>query len=182
MAADRDIFVDVFEEIVDAVRAEYDPTNDLEPYYMPGHPREIANRLNLKDRDSVEKFQKWPLIYLLTDIKQSHGEFKNVLYELDSITVYIINPTNKNYTTPERIENVFKPILYPIYNILLDKINESRAIAKNSVDINHDHYDRYGWGNETVYGSEGLIFNQYLDAMELVFNNMQVYKEVNQCQ
>lgn len=237
MAVDRDIFVDVFGEIVDEIRAtgtitnsseisgvytitstntlsedeyitilsvDYKVTNvstsgftitattgidfigetwqALAPYYMYGHPLEIANRLNLKDRLAVEKFKKWPLIYLRTDVNQKHGEYKNILYEIDAFTIYIISPTISTYTTPERIENIFIPILYPLYNTLLDKIELSRVIARNNIGISHNHYDRYGWGNETVYGNEGLIFNQYLDAMEIIFNNTQVYKNNDTCQ
>lgn len=237
MAVDRDIFVDVFGEIVDSMRTvgaitassevsgvytltsantfnalesvkinsvDYviksatadnftikaetgldftgDAWQSLAPYYMYGHPREIENRLNLKGESKVNKFRQWPLIYLRTDIKQSHGEYKNILYELDSFTVYIITPTKSTYTSPEKVENIYKPILYPLYNDLLDKMKVSRAIAKNGVGIDHDHYDRYGWGNETEYGNDGLIFSRYLDAMEVVFNNIRIYEDTNKCQ
>ena len=148
MAVDRDIFVDVFGDVVDTMRftgtisdsievsgvytltsvnsfnaRESIVINDvnyliisatpsefvieastgldftgetwksLAPYYMYGHPREIVNRLNLKNRSAVDKFRNWPLIYLRTDIEQNHGQYKNILYEIPSFTVYIINPT-----------------------------------------------------------------------------------------
>ena len=62
------------------------------------------------------------------------------------------------------------------------QVVRDRGIAKNSIGVNHSHFDRYGWGNETVYGSEGLIFNQYLDAIELTFNDTQIYRSNDTCQ
>ena len=110
--ADRRFFVDIFDEIVAEVRSDYDEVNTpvKEPYYMYGHAREIANRLDLKDRLAVEKFGKFPLIWLVTDLQETAGEFKDVLYELAPFRVFIIDSTKATYTSEERTEKTFKPI------------------------------------------------------------------------
>jgi len=185
MATDRAFFVDVFGDIVSAVRAEYDPKTlpevPLEPYYIYGHPREIASRLSLKDQDAVDKFRKFPLIALITDLKQSHGQNQAIDYELDPFTVVIVTSTKPTYNSEERTELSFKPILYPIYNLLIQKIIDSKVIATPENLVDHDHEDRYAWGAQSVYGNTGLIFNEYLDAIEITFNNIQVYRSAK-CQ
>ena len=41
--------VDIFADIVAEVRKAYDPANLEQPYYMHGHPVEIATILSEKD-------------------------------------------------------------------------------------------------------------------------------------
>jgi hypothetical protein len=180
--ADSKYFVDVFGDIVSAVRAEYDEANNLEPYYMYGHPREIANRLSLKDKSQVQKFQKYPLIVLLQDFQESHGDTNyNYDYTLP-ITALIVTKTRPTYTSEERYENTFKPILYPIYELLIEKINISEDIITQSIEtIEYTKTDRLFWGAASTYSNEGLIFNDNLDAIELNFTGLQISRD-NTCQ
>lgn len=181
--ADRKYFVDVFGEIVTAVRAAYDLTNGLEPYYIYGHPREIANRLSLKNKSGTLKYQKYPLVALLQDFQESHGDTLVTDYSL-SFTVIIVVSTNKNYTSEERYTNTFKPILYPIYELLIKEIDLSEYLL--TVDeglVEHTKTDRLFWGAEGIYSNDGLIFNDNLDAIEINFTNIQVSKDVfKECQ
>ena len=181
MAADRDYFIDVFEEIVAAVRLEYDTVNNLEPYFTYGHPREIANKLSLKDQNAVDKFRKWPLIALITDLEQNFNDDPNIYYELSPFTVLIVVNTIKTYTSEERTVNTLKPILYPIKKLLIEKIIESKAIYAPRQKIKYKQIDKYGWGNETVYGNTGLIFNSFLDAIEITPSEIKVYPNQYEC-
>jgi hypothetical protein len=174
--------VDVFDDIVAAVRAEYDTTNNLEPYYIYGHPREIANRLALKDQDSVDKFRKFPLIVLIVDVEESHGNDDTRIDYTTSPTLLIVTNTQPTYTSEERYDNTFKPTLYPIYELLVSKMNESPSLHTQSTDdIIYTKIDRLFWGSATVNGNEGLIFNDFLDAIELNFSDLNIIKD-NECQ
>lgn len=178
MSADRRYFVDIFSDIVDAVREEYDPTNDLQPYYIYGHPREIANKLSLKDRSKEDKFKKFPLVALLTDFTEGHGESLADDYNL-SVRCIIVTNTNKNYVSDERYENTFKPILYPIYELLLKKVALSPALKTVSQGlIAHEKTDRLYWGAAGIYGNDGLIFNENLDAIDVNFTDLTVLADV----
>lgn len=149
----------------------------LAPYYIYGHYREISNRLDLKSKGAVDKFRIWPLVVLILDLKEKHDESHNYDYSLDSISIYIVKPTlDKTATSPTRKETVFEPILYPLYWDLIDAIKSSKAISAPDNLLGHDKYDRYGWGNETTYGNDGLIFNKWLDAIQVDTSEIKVYK------
>jgi hypothetical protein len=229
---DRRYFVDVFEDIVDAMRASgtitasneasgtYTLTSDnsfkalesvkinsvdylitsatstefvieaatgldfvgetwraLAPYYIYGHYNEIAIRLDLKSKNAVDKFRLSPLVVLILDLKEKHDESHNYDYSLDGISIYCITLTpDKTATSPTRKITVFEPILYPMYWELIDKIKESRDISTPNNLLPHDKYDRYGWGNSTVYGNDGLIFNKWFDAIQIDTSEIKVYK------
>jgi len=178
--ADRKYFVDVFSDVVAEVRAEYDPINNLQPYYMFGHPKEIAHRLTLKEKGSL-KFNKYPLIALLTDFEETHMQTQDISYSV-SPTILILNPTNKNYNSEERYINTFKTILYPIYELLIDKIAESKIISTKSRLISHTKIDRLYWGVNGINGNEGLIFNDILDGIELNIDTLDIYIKASSCE
>lgn len=232
MATDRRFFVDVFEDIVNAMRATgtitassevsgvYTLTSDnvfnsmesvkindvdylitsatstkfvinavtgqdftsdtwqaLAPYSDYGHYREVANRLNLKSTGEVDKFRLWPLIVLIFDIEEDYDNDFNYNYSLSPANFIIVTPTSdKTDTTPLRMENVFRPTLYPLYWDFIEKIKESKAISTPNNLLSHKKYDRPGYGNETKYGNDGLIFNEHLDAIQLTVPDLKVYK------
>jgi len=177
MATDRTYFVDLFGEIISRVRAEYDTLNDpaLEPYYMYGHPTEMAKRLSFKDRRAVDKFRKFPLVGLITDFEEKHGESPDVLYSVSS-SVIIVDKTDKNYISDARYVNTFKPILYPIYKLLISKLIDSAEFKTPTNLVEHNKTDRLFWGANGIYGNEGVIFNEHLDAIQIDFTDLKIYK------
>lgn len=149
----------------------------LAPYYIYGHYREIAARLNLKSQGAIDKFRIWPLIVLILDLKEAHDEDYNYDYSITDVSIFIVIPTiDKTATSPERKESIFKPTLYPLYWDLIDKIKEAKDVSVPTGLFRHDKFDRYGWGNETVYGNNGLIFNEFLDAIQINTSDIKVYK------
>jgi len=55
------------------------------PYYMYGHRRELANRLLEKDKDSVFKYQKYPLVALRLDTPEEYA---------DGVVTFTLNVAN----------------------------------------------------------------------------------------
>ena len=155
----------------------------LEPYYLYGHPVEITHRLALKDGHQTEKFQKYPLVFLLTDFEESHGESLIQEYVV-SPTILIIHKTDKNYIAPERYENVFKPVLYPYYESLKFYIHKSPGLITIDGDlVQHTKTDRLYWGAGGTYGNEGLIFNNHLDAIEINLSDLIISSDIlGKCQ
>lgn len=184
MAADRRYFVDIIGDVVSNVRAEYDPIDNEKPYYMWGHYKEIAQRLDFNENsNSVLKFKNWPLIVLMTDIEQSHGNNLIIDYTVNNAKLFIVNQANKNDLAYERKTKNFEPILYPIYELFISKLLLSSDILSPENVIEHDHIDRYAWGSQSIYGNDALIFNDYTDAIELDLNNIEVIKPNNRrCQ
>lgn len=153
----------------------------LAPYAMYGHTIEIVKRLDLKSKDSIEKFEKFPLIWMITDLKESSGDNYNYLYSIDTPRFFIVNSTNKLYTSPQRLTNNFKPILQPIYENFIEAILDYRIIDTPTNEIEIEKYNRYSWGAESAQGNTGLIFNDWLDAIEFIPKEINVFKKSTNC-
>ena len=150
----------------------------LAPYYIYGHPLEIANRLLGKDKGKEKKWRKYPLIALFQDFTEDHSDNFIIDYTLP-FSIIIAYNTKKTYISEERYTNTFKPILYPLYEDLLTYMTKSPALYENRKDrIEHNKIDRLFWGANGVYGNEGLIFNDNLDAIEVNFDGAEVIKDV----
>jgi len=174
--ADTRYFVDIMSEIVAAVRAEYDTTSvpsPVFPVYIHDHPVKVANRLVERDHNKTLKFQKYPLITLFEDFIQKDGGFEHA-YLVDC-TILILDYSEKTRNSDERYEQVIKPILHPIYELLLQSIEDSKYIETNGVEsIDKDMYIRPAWGEEGKYGNVGLIFNDNTDGIQINLRDLKV--------
>ena len=177
--AESKYIVDMFDDIVSRVRALYDTDNNLQPYYDHGHPISIRNKLTAKDGNKVYKFRKYPLVALIQDIPEAHLQDLAFAYEFTP-RVVILAPTDKNYTEQERYTNVFKTILYPIYELLINEVLDYELFYFDSY-VAHEKYDRVYWGTSNIFGNEATGFNDYLDGIELIFEPIKVkrYKETS---
>lgn len=168
-------------DVVARVRADYDAENGLEPYYIYGHPIEIAQRLSIKDQSDINRYRKYPLIALITDFTETHGNTIDYDYTAP-FKLLIVGSTKPEYTSEERYEATFKPVLYPIYSLLIEKLFESPYTAIVDPDlIEHQKIDRLFWGRNTENGNVGLVFNDFLDAIELNFEPIKILK-TNPCE
>lgn len=150
--------VDLFDSIVKSM--------DVPVNYQFGHPIEINETLVNLSKISTNP-ERFPLICLLTDINEAKGERFGIDSEV-SLHIIIAQLTDKNYTALERMENNFKPTLYPIYTELLTKIARSKYFTQSTPElIQHTKTDRLMWGKVGVNGNEGLIFTDALDCIEL---------------
>jgi hypothetical protein len=173
--------VDMFEEIVANVRAKYDEANNLEPYFDYGHILDILSKLTAKDDNDVNKFRKYPLICLILDQKETHGTSVNYQYTF-APRLLIVTSTQKEYTSQDRTNNTFKPILYPIYDLLIEEVKKYKYFGFEPRSLwPHDKYDRYSWGASEIFGNVGVIFNDYLDGIEIISENINVYKQASNC-
>lgn len=138
----------------------------LMPFYMFGHRLEISKRLTEKDKDKVYKKQKYPLIALRMDIQESVS--KGVWSY--TLNLAIINYTDKKWNAEERMENIFKPVLYPIYERLMRELQFSGLFfwPGNQDYPEHTKIDRPFWGTENQEGNVKNIFNDPIDAIEIL--------------
>lgn len=143
----------------------------LEPYYDYGHVLSILSKLQAKS-GREDKFQRYPLIMLIQDIEEDHLNDLAVSYTL-SPRVVILATTDKNYTEQERYTNVFKPILYPIWELLIDEI-QNYQYFKFTGYVEFKKIDRVHWGTSSIFGNEASIFNDYLDGIELLFEPINI--------
>jgi hypothetical protein len=175
MIEDSRIFVDVMESIVESVRIEYAKlpvSNDAdEPYYLYGHYQSIADELIKKSLVPATRGKKYPLILLGIDPEYRETKINDMQYEV-SCNLWIIEETKQAWFTTERFDNVFKPILYPLRNLLEKAIFESKYVSSRLVDIKPDWDIIPYWGTQTVQGSDSQIIDDPLDAMKCKLNNL----------
>lgn len=149
--------VDELQVIVDRLNAK-NPI-DQEVFYMYGHPKEIAARLQELTNGITTGEKKYPLIALFTDIPIEKGTTnKEGIAKLNLIIATLTEP---ELTAPERQERNFVPVLYPIYQELLEQLCLHPQFFFKDREVTHTKIDRFFWGT----ADQG--FNDYIDAIEL---------------
>ena len=130
-------------------------------YYMYGHPKEIAIRLQELSNSPTEGNKKFPLIILFTDIiidKSLVG-----FYRSTSLRMLIANFTLAEYTSVQRTEINFKPILHPIKKELINQIDRHDRFTYED-ELTYKETDMYYYGSQI---NDKNIFNDRIDAIEL---------------
>jgi hypothetical protein len=130
-------------------------------YYMYGHPMEIANRLQELSNSPTEGHKKFPLIILFTDITID----KSILgfYGSTSLRMLVANFTLAEYTSVQRTEINFKPILHPINKELIKQIERHGQFTYEN-ELTYKETDMYYYGSQI---NDKNIFNDRIDAIEL---------------
>jgi len=162
------VIVDEIGKVVERMRGSGET-----PYYLYGHRLEIANRLLEKDKDKVLQFKKYPLVALRQDIDEQYSNGM-VTYNLN---IAILEFTDKNYTSEQRYEKVFKPILYPLYAKFFIALRQSGFMWPGWQDMPpHVKIDRPFWGVAQQDKNVRSIFADPLDAIEIV--NLKISKRL----
>lgn len=178
------IVVDIFRDIVANVSAKlltqlqaHDPKIEA-VNYLHGHPIEIIETLGQKDKSATLRFQKYPLVALFQDFSEDHGTIG--LDSTVSLNIIIARATKPAYKADERYTENFKPVLYPIYQELLQQIVYSKAFLKyGATTLPHTKIDRLYWGREGLYKNDGNVFNDFLDCIEI--KNLQLKLNLKNC-
>lgn len=136
------------------------------PFYLYGHRVEIANRLLEKDLQSTLKYKKYPLVALRMDTTE---QLDRGVIDF-SLNAALIMQTDRNWNAEERYTNVFKPILYPMYASFMKQLrNAGLFMWESAKDLpKHTKIDRPYWGVEGKEGNTANLFNDPLDAIELI--------------
>lgn len=131
--------------------------------YMHGHPVEIIKILAEFDQSGTQlKYNRYPLIAVFQDFDEQpvNGTMQG------NLQIVIAMQTKPEFTAAERTNVTFKPILYPLYELLLRKIKLHKSILA-TYTIDHTKYDRVFWGSISNADGTYNMFNDYLDAIEL---------------
>jgi hypothetical protein len=146
------------------------------PYYMYGHRLEINNRLVQKSKGDF-KYQLYPLIALRMDFEE---DIDNGLIKYN-LNLAILNRTEKNYNAEERYTNVFKPILYPLYEAFMDKLKKAGIFQwdGNYTLPPHTKIDRPYYGTSSEEQNVKNIFSDTLDAIEII--GLKLSQRIKRC-
>jgi len=177
--------VDDIGAVVEAVRNQTnkpwssnpsDPNLAEKPYYMYGHRLEINNRLVAKSKGDY-KYQLYPLIALRMDFEE---EVTGGLWSYN-LNLAILNRTEKHYNAEERYTNVFKPILYPLYEAFMNKLKIAGKFQWEGVQTlpPHTKIDRPYYGTSSEEQNVKNIFSDTLDAIEIL--NLRITSRIKRC-
>jgi hypothetical protein len=141
-------------------------TNIIGIDYQYGHVQELLETLSQMTKSKEEYLKKYPLAWLVQDFEEVRGD--GAYYSDVSLNIIIAHQTNKDYKITDRMANVFKPVLYPIYYTFLQELASSKWIVQGSIDsIEHTKIDRSYWGSNPVDGNKGNVLTDYVDAIEI---------------
>lgn len=170
--------VDIIGELVAQVSAQLTAQlQAMQPsitgvHYLHGHPLEIVTTLAERDGSDTLMFQKYPLVCLFQDTPEEMNPGIGI-HERTRLNLAIVNWTEPSYKAPERYAINFKPILYPIYESLMEAIRLSPQIMLEDQRVKHTKTDRLQWGTRRA----GEKMGDFLDAIEITNLNLSIYIE-----
>lgn len=158
------ILVNLFDDMINQVR--FDLMNDgyfdnvQKPYFHYGTTLNMINELLSKDNAHVDKF---PLVYLSQPFTEDYNTDNLSTLFNATVEVFIINHTDPNHTILDRYNEVFEPILYPIYESLMNNITHYRGFMFDlKTPPRHSKEDLPHWGD-----GQKNFDNDFVDAIRI---------------
>jgi len=117
MSIDFKYFPDIFADLIERVKPRL---VGLDVVFEYGTFLELMNRCQLRDNNQI---QKYPLVWLEWDKENNQQVWiEPCMYKITP-RFYICSLTDLDSTTQERYDNTLKPVLYPIFDLIMDEIN-----------------------------------------------------------
>ena len=135
--------------------------------FMFGHPIELKNILASMDKSASQKGLRYPVVMLFPDIVKSKSSVKGGYNDV-TLNMIIAMTTDQTFTTAQRINKNFKPILRPIYEALICEIARCGYFHVQSTrQILGCDQEHMFWGKPEGQGGAGNYFNDFIDAIEI---------------
>ena len=167
--------------VVDEVAKLVERTSKLygsDVFFFHGHIREISNELIERSKTAEYRSQKYPCIMLLQDFAEVRNS--NNPWNVEArLQLLIVAVSDNTYAAPTRLEKVYKPTLYPIYDAFITALKKSPSILSIPItNIQHEKIDRLSMTsafNEAAL-SQGIktLFNDHLDGIEIRNLNLKI--------
>lgn len=156
-------------EVMDNVRAEV--LADLQAVdstittvnYMYGNWKELQKRMNAKVTNPTMNEVRFPVVMLIEDITIDQRN-SNVFGKVN-LNIVIATSTKEEYSSAQREELKFAPILRPIYYSLRKHLSKHKALTfRTERQVQSKYTERKYWGMDD--NSKNAL-NDYIDAIEL---------------
>lgn len=146
------------------------------PFYFYGNKVDINKQLIQRDKDASTKTKKYPAIMLRLP---SPKEMGSGLVHCN-INLAILDVTKNDWTSDDRFENVVRPILYPLYELFLDRLKKNGFMWEHGKTYPyHTQREVLYYGTEGSKGNEAHTFESPLDAIELI--NLKINYTFKKC-
>jgi hypothetical protein len=129
--------------------------------YQYGYIEELNQTLKQWEQSRQYSELKFPLIWFAEPFDTTRGTVG--IYGIAEVNIFIINTTTKNWKAEERMENNYKPFLYPIYRELLNQFTKTAVFSHITVeDIPHRVTKGYYWGED-----QKSVLNDAVDCLKI---------------
>lgn len=130
--------------------------------FQYGYVHELNETLIAYSKTKDHSILKFPLFWVAQPFTVDHGDM-GYYGTINNFRAFIIMETSRNYKAEERMEKVFKPIIYPIYWEWLTQLKKSKVFKIQAIEtLRHSTTDRYYWGND-----QQSVLNDIVDVMEI---------------
>ena len=133
--------------------------------YLYGSQREVQKQLMEWSSDPLMKEEKYPCVIMFTPIDQTRGEDGIKLITATTVDMVIVTNTEKDYHSWERVQQTYKPILWPIYELLIAEMLSSGLFSFSNYRVQHGYKDLFYYS--ATPAAEQNTFAAVLDAVEL---------------
>lgn len=153
----------------------YDPTSNVPPFFFNGRRKEVVNKVS--DLEKFNSVKVFPMIALNGDYQYTR---RGTLIDY-KLNLLIAVSTTSELSTEEREANNYIPILYPAYEKFIDYFGKIGLFMWDaSTDLKsppHQPINRYYYGTNDSDGNLKNMFNEPVDAIELV--NFEFTRDTN---
>ena len=159
-------------DFVGTIAAEIGVTN-----YQHGSFKSIQKYLMESLKNKKARSERFPILAFITQDKVDNVEaFPNWETEYP-LRIIIADLTSPRYSNQERLDNVFKPVLIPIYNAFIDSL---RNFSKNAFrELPHKRKDHFYYSVSDDKPANQFAFQ--LDAIELTDLNININFRESEC-
>lgn len=151
------------------------PTPDnweLALYFETGHRLELHKKYTNKAKSVNKKIQEYPLFWLYSDTEKRPSNYEDAAFET-TLQAALVDFSELNLYENERIDNNFKPVLYPLLEIINEAFNtlpnKAKFVTPYGIDkeINFSLFDRPFFGS---FDKSQNVLPQITDAIEFSVN------------
>jgi hypothetical protein len=137
-------------------------------YFDYGKLKEVTRKLTQLDGGITTKNKKYPLVWLVMNYAEDYGN-TDEFCELNDVTIMICTLTDPSSYTSARVEANFIPVLYPIYDALVQELGDSYFFEDTGLlDFEHTKIDCPYWNEDAGIGDGKYNqFNDFIDAIQI---------------
>ncbi len=166
--------------IYEAIESVVDKINETKSLNLIfGSAKEVQQTLVEWSKSPSKKNSKYPCLIVFTPITVPREQSERVDDGVVAVDMVIVTNTKKTYKVSKRIEMVYEPVLWPLYELLIETIKLSDKFDNPSNGlIAHQTTDRFYYSPTPA--ADQNVFAAVLDAIEI--NDMELKLRVlNKC-
>lgn len=164
------IIEEVFTAIVAAVAAKL-----IRPVYSHYEDIKELNTTLINYNESPEKFdKKYPLILMKQPVTMVTSKLIQIFGEIPELVMFIITGSDTEYTTQERIDKNYTPIVEPILYELKKQMVLNPAFLGYASQLQCQATKYPFWGEQ-----QKSVLNDPVDVMKVRFTNLKIQNNLN---